>query len=67
MNPQTQAQTNAIEFDAIEFTETPTTVVVEAIREYEESQADLKTEDGSSADSTWSFLAHQVVGHEVGD
>jgi hypothetical protein len=67
MNPQTQAQTKAIEFDAIEFTETPTTVVVEAIREYEESQADLKTEDGSSADSAWSFLAHQVVGHEVGD
>jgi hypothetical protein len=37
------------------------------LQQYEESQADLKTEDGSSADSTWSFLAHQVVGHEVGD
>ncbi len=66
MNPQNQTEVAAIEFDAIEFTETPTDIVVEAVREYEASQPDLKTEDGFSADSAWSFLAHQVVGHEVG-
>lgn len=66
MKPQTEPHVAAIEFDAIEFTETPTDVVVEAIREYEASQPDLKTEGGYSADSTWSFLAHQVVGREVG-
>lgn len=66
MKPQAETEVKAIEFDDIEFTETPTTVVVEAVREYEESQAKLKAENASSADTTWSFLAHQVVGHEVG-
>jgi hypothetical protein len=66
MNPQTETKVDAIEFDEIEFTETPTAIVIEAIREYEESQPDLKTEDALSPDSAWSLLAHQVVGHEVG-
>ena len=67
MNPQTEAKVNAIDFDEIEFTETPTDIVVDAIREYEESQPVLKTEDAFSPDSAWSLLAHQVVGHEVGE
>jgi len=66
MTPQTEVRVQTIEFDAIEFTETPTDIVVEAIRDYEESKPDFKTEDEFSADSAWSFLAHQVVGHEVG-
>lgn len=66
MKPETEDRVEAIEFEAIEFTETPTDIVIEAVREYEESQPDLKTEDGFSADATWSFLAHQVVGQEVG-
>ena len=66
MNPQTEVKVDAIEFDAIEFTETPTDIVAEAIREYEESQPELRTLDGCSPDSAWSFLAHQVVGHEIG-
>lgn len=67
MNPETEVKVNAIEFDEIEFAETPTEIVVEAIREYEESQPALKTEDTFSPDTTWSLLAHQVVGHEVGE
>jgi len=66
MNRATAPQVEAIEFEAVEFIETPTDIVVEAIREYENSRPELKTEDAFSADSEWSFLAHQVVGHEVG-
>lgn len=68
MNPQTETkvQVAAIEFDAIEFTETPTDIVVDAVREYEASQPELETEDLFSPDSAWSRLANQVVGHEVG-
>jgi hypothetical protein len=66
MPTQTKIQVITIEFDEIEFTETATDVVAEAIRDYEESRQDLRTEAEFSADSTWSFLAHQVVGHEIG-
>lgn len=68
MNPQTETkvQVAAIEFDAIEFTETPADIVVEAVREYEASQPELETEDLFSPHSAWSSSANQVVGHEVG-
>jgi hypothetical protein len=66
MRTQTEPHVEAIEFDEIEFKEMPTDIVVEAVREYEDSRSDLKTEDEFSADSTWGFLAHQVVGHELG-
>jgi len=66
MNPQTETEVTAIEFDDIEFTETPTDIVAEAARDYEASQPELETEDMFSPDSAWSRLANQVVGHEVG-
>jgi hypothetical protein len=66
MKTHTDTQVAAIKIDEIEFTETPTEVIAEAIREYQKSKSDLKTEDAFSADFTWGFLAHQVVGHEVG-
>ena len=66
MNQPNETKVDAIEFDAIEFVETPTDIVAEAVREYEESQPDLPAEDAFSPDSAWSLLAHQVVGHEVG-
>lgn len=66
MNAQTEVKVDAIEFEAIEFIETPTDIVVEAIREYEASQPEVETEDMFSPDSAWSRLANQVVGHEVG-
>lgn len=66
MKPETENQVATIEFDEIEFTETSTTIITDAIREYEESKSELIIEDDFSADSTWGFLSHQVVGHEVG-
>ena len=55
----------AIEFDAIEFNETRTDIVIEAIRDYEASQPEAEAEDSFSPDSAWSRLANQVVGHEI--
>lgn len=66
MSAQTETKVDAIEFDAIEFTETPTDIVVEAIREYGASQPEFETEDVFSPDSAWGRLANQVVGHEDG-
>jgi len=66
MDPQKKNNLEAVEFDDIEFNETPTKIVVEAVREYEETRPTLRTEEGVAADSAWSFLAPQVVGHEVG-
>lgn len=65
-NQNTGDHVSAIEFEAIEFTEMPTSIVVDAVREYEKAQTALRTEAGSSHDLVWSSLAHQVVGHEVG-
>jgi hypothetical protein len=54
-----------IDFDEITFIDEATDIVQIAVREYEKSQAELRSEDSFSHDSTWSFLAHQIVGHEV--
>ena len=61
-----QKHQTAIEFDEIEFIETPTSIVVEAIREYEESRSDLKPEVQVAAAWEWGFLANQIVGSEGG-
>lgn len=66
MSAQTETKVAAIEFDAIEFTETDTDIVVEAIREYEASRPEFETEDVFSPDSAWGRLANQVVGQEDG-
>jgi hypothetical protein len=66
MDAPNNTKVAAIEVDAIEFTETPTDIVVEAIREYEASQPELEAEDIFSPDSAWGRLANQVVGQETG-
>lgn len=62
----TDGQVEAIAFEAVAFTETPTTIVAEAIREYERSQPEFRTDEMVSPDSSWGFLSQQVVGHEMG-
>ena len=52
---------NGIAFEDIEFKESPTTIVEEAIHEYELTRHDLYPDEQAR---TWSLLAHQVIGHE---
>jgi len=63
MSKSMPAEQEAIDIETVELTEEPTTIVIEAIREYEEQRA-LLTSFGDSPDSDWSLIAHHVVGHE---
>ncbi len=59
-NPQ-----STVSLEDLEFEETPTSVILEAIQKYEQAQQELQPADDFSAEETWNFLAHQVVGHET--
>ena len=60
-----QNNNTGVTVEELEFEATPTSVIVEAIRKYEESQEELRPVDEFSAEETWNYLAHQVVGHET--
>ncbi len=53
----------AIDIETVELTEEPTTIVIEAIREYDRETAILTSFDDSPG-SDWNLLANQVFGHE---
>ena len=57
------ASKETIDIETVALTEEPTTLFIEAIREYEKETA-LLTAFDDSPDSDWNRLAYQVVGHE---
>jgi len=55
-----------IEADAVVFAAETSTILKDAVREFEQSRLELQEEEEEpkNAEDAWSILAHQVVGHE---
>ncbi len=53
-----------IEADAVVFAAETSTILEEAVREFEQSRLVLVEKESESEEDAWSILAHQVVGHE---
>lgn len=60
MNPERVA----IEADEVTFESEPSTVLEEAIQEFEKSRQELYQDEASNSEEAWSILANQIVGHE---
>ena len=63
-NPETK-QALLEQAQSIRFEEQKSTVLADAVRDYEKQQPALDHGDLGKSEEAWSVLANQVVGHET--